>query len=211
MKIAALVAMLALASPSVALADDTSQTISTYAQEETRDGSRYGCVIGFTHLVADYAYKKGSPVLLNGSMHVVNYPDRLPALAIKLVVEDVGKNDDGSVKLMPATPWNVSLVGTDGDTNAGSQLGRTPGETQGSLLVSYTLDDRGFSVLDRIVDKNQLSFVFNRRQGGSDVRVDIDLTVDKSGNHGTSTLGGYAACMSKLLDDMKRNPLVQGK
>lgn len=206
MVLALILAPAALALLPVRASAQIAGTIETKSYPSTQDGRRIGCVIEFRAAVQDFAYRSGAAVIVSGSMGFMNYPGKQPAVTLKVVLNDVSANGE-TVSKDTAPPASISLVDVDGDSNAPAQLTSALGEQPGSRIAAFSLD--GYAgIFDRILSQKELALLFNRRPGGTDVRVLVDLTIenlDDSGKpiRGDQTVKGFFACSGKLLADLK--------
>lgn len=190
----------------------TGGTIETKSYPTSQDGTRVGCSIGFMAAVEDYAYRRGKPVVINGSMGFMFWPGKSPAVTLKLALTDA--NSDGSYtgKDTPP-PSSISLVGADGESNASSQIMSEIGENNNARIALYSLE--GFpEIFDQIATKKELVVLFNREKGGVDVRTVVDLTVERLSADGAPVLSeqtvyGFVDCAEKLLAQIEASGTFQ--
>lgn len=180
-------------------------TVETKSYPSTQGGKRVGCMIEFRTVVQDFAYRQGAPVVVNGSMGFMNYPGKQPAVTLKVVLDDLSA-DGQTVTDDAAPPINISLVGADGESNAASQIMSERGERANSRIAAFSLN--GFpEIFKRVLEQKELAVLFNRKNGGTDVRVLTDLTIETLNDagapvRGTQTVTGFLACADKLLADI---------
>lgn len=191
-----------------ALAVSAPGTLATSAAPITHGGNRTGCEIDFSAVVADFAYKQGAWVHLTGSLVLNGYGENntvRPSLTVKLVVSDMASGS-GEYKLTPSAPTTVTLIGKGEVSNRGAFIASIAGETPGSLISAFRFDDTFAPVLERILDEGQLVVAFNRREGGLDVRVPIDLRVEDWSAAGAkrsdATQLAFASCSTSLLAEI---------
>lgn len=180
-------------------------TIETKSYPSTQGGKRIGCMIEFRTVVPDFIYRQGDPVVVSGSMGFMNYPGKQPAVTLKVVLDDLSA-DGKVVNETTAPPIDISLVGADGESNAVSQFMSERGDRPNSRIAAFSLD--GFpEIFKRVLEQKELAVLFNRKNGGTDVRVLTDLTVESLNGagkpvRGTQTVAGFLACADKLLADI---------
>lgn len=186
------------------------QTVTTFeahASPRSQDGKRIGCQIEFNAAFPDFTYRAGQFTMVSGSVTLLNYPDKVPVFTTKLVLRDLSE-DGKSIDKTTSAPALVSLVGMDGESNIGSVLSNQPGETPGSTLTAYSTDERFVSIMERIMAKGEILFLFNRAKGGTDIRLPVDLSVEDWSadqvKRSEVTKQAFLACTRGLLDDIKR-------
>lgn len=176
------------------------KTVSAYAMTKSRDGVRTGCEIVFQVVAEDWMYKQGAPILLNGSIQLTTLKGT-PYITSKIILDDIVQDGNGSYNTVPSRPANFFLVGEDDEPGVDSVLSKMDGEGEGSLLSIHALDDHAGSVMERIVKRKQLSFVFNRVGGGSDLRINVDLTATGNDHRDDSTVGNFLSCSDKFMKE----------
>lgn len=161
-------------------------------------------MIEFQIVAQDYVYRQGAPVIVSGSMGFMQYPGKQPAVTLKVVLNDVSKDGVAITnEFMP--PASISLVGLDDESTAADQIMSAPSELPNSRIAAFSIE-HFLPVLKRIVERKELAILFNRKNGGTDVRVLVDLSVeglDRSEKQirGTQTIDGFLDCSDKLLQD----------
>lgn len=187
-------------------------TIETKSYPSTQGGKRIGCMIEFRTIVQDFTYRQGEPVVVSGSMGFMNYPGKQPAVTLKVVLDDMSP-DGKMVDKTTVPPISISLVGADGESNAASQFMSERGDRPNSRIAAFSLD--GFpEIFKRVLEQRELAVLFNRKNGGADVRVLADLTVEGLNDagkpiRGTQTVAGFLACADKLLADIDADGLAK--
>jgi hypothetical protein len=136
-------------------------------------GQRIGCQLHFSALIKDHAYRKGEPTKVSGSIGV---QDLLTSGTFKVVVEDMVLDRRG-FDTVPSTPHSAHLRSSTGATSVASERSRAPSNTPGGLFILYRFDGPFSAILAQLSTSDTLTVVFNRRQGGPDVAVDVDFTV----------------------------------
>jgi len=198
MKRRALAAAALLLSSHPAWAIGSEKTLGTTAYPVSAGGEIIGCELEFTHLAQDFAYKRGGLILLNGSVATRLNNQGDPILTFKLVLDDVEGWGD-TLKTTPSTPADASLLSKDGNGNHKSEILSVAGDGPGSILKVYPLiDPSSDGVLDSIFYDHRLNVAFNRSEGGTDIRISVDLDAQREG-HGPS-VPEFVSCFSTYLD-----------
>ena len=176
-------------------------TTYTTAHPQFSDGRLNGCTIEFGVLVQDYTYRQGAFALVGGSFGMLSANNNV-AVTLKVVVQDI---DSATMALTPSPPASAYIVsGTT--TTKPFFLGKYPSDTPGALFSVFQLDGAAPILLDGI-DQEKMIIAFNRREGGADMRVTIDLTVEGTADDGRKTVSTkasqeYLACSTSLLKSM---------
>jgi hypothetical protein len=195
----------ALASLSVSPASaQQSLTAMTRAFPVSSGGKNIACGLEFAAGVADTVYRAGALSAVSGSLYFYGYKDEQisPFLALKIVVQDKPANGEGFLANAPA---QISLFGKDGKSLASKFYGVGNGETPGSKLASLAFDGSFDSVIASISEDDRLHVAFNRREGGMDVRIPIDLSVGEDGkrNHEGETSTRFLNCLMDLTQELQ--------
>ena len=152
-------------------------------------------------LVQDYTYRQGAFVLVGGSFGMLSANNNI-AVTLKVVVQDI---DNATMALSPSPPVSAYIVsGTT--TTKPFFVAKYPSDTPGALFSVFQPDGAAPILLDGI--KNEIMIIaFNRREGGADMRVAIDLTVEGTADDGRKTVSTkasqeYLACSTSLLKSL---------
>ncbi len=215
MKLARIVFYSVLLVATPAWAASAPGTLATGATPITHGGNRTGCEVLFTAVIEDHIYRQGAWVHLSGSFILNGFSANNalePSLTVKLVVNDM-TSVTGDYKLSPSAPTTVILMGKGEVSNRSAFITSAVGETPGSLLTAFRFDDTFALVLARILDDNQLVIAFNRREGGKDVRVPIDLSIESwsapGAKHSDATRSDFLACAKGLLNEINEKVSVK--
>jgi hypothetical protein len=181
-------AMLALwvTSPAGATGDQVAQylrsqtgTLSTKALPQFADGKLYACLIEFTNIAQDWAYRQGGLIRVGGSFGVMSLGGKV-GVTLKVVVHDI---QTGSLKLTPNAPASAYFVSKL--TNSRRQLvANQPSDTPGAIFSIFQAE-RTLDMLVNALAVDKVDIAFNRRIGGSDIPISIDTTVEDTLPNGT--------------------------
>ena len=172
----ALAVMWLLAHSSASYAESVTLWVKGYPI--TREGNLVGCALEFNVAAQDYIYRQGRLSSLVGSItfNKADDPTKVPFyVGYKLIVRDL----DGD-NAVPNPPTSIHLVGSDGTIWKGDPKRSFPSDTQGGLNQLLLPEDAMVRVFKGILETKSVVLAFNRRPGGTDVRVPLDLTVESS-------------------------------
>lgn len=169
---------------------------------QSREGTIDTCGFEFKAMAFDTAYKQGAPIVVNGSFAIRKLSAQLVVFAYKLGTFNV--TSSGMEVEAPHFAWmklgNV-LVKPAQAMDA---------ETKGYRLYLSPLPENADAALDAVVEQKPVLVGFNRRPGGLDVVVPLDLSVrdTKMGSKVVRVrddkLGkGFAQCLGDLFAGIK--------
>lgn len=198
-----LIAALAAITPPPAFAQQ-SLTFMTKAYPVSSGGKNIACGLEFEAGVSDRVYRQGELSAIAGSLYFYGYKgDQIqPFIGLKLVVKD--RNAAGT-SLTPNAPDQISIFGKDGKSLVSGYYGDSKGETPGSKLASFSFDRNFDSIIASISQDDLLTVAFNRRPGGMDVRIPIDLSVGEDGKpgHKGETAMHFLQCLQDLTRELE--------
>jgi hypothetical protein len=198
----------AASSPSMAQTDVATQLLrsragTNYATAipQFSDGKLYACGIEFSVFMQDHTYRQGAFVLVGGSFGMMSAKNNV-AVTLKVIVQDI---NSATMALSPSPPTSAYIVSGTATTKP-FFVSKYPSDTPGALFSIFQLDGAGPILLDGI-KKEKMIIAFNRREGGADIQVAIDLTVENTANDGRKTVSTkasqeYLACSTTLLKSM---------
>ncbi|WP_150291155.1 hypothetical protein [Sphingobium estronivorans] len=176
----------------------------TKAYPVSSGGRNIACGLEFEAGVSDRVYRQGELSAIAGSLYFYGYKgDQVqPFIGLKLVVRD---RDAAGTSLTPNAPAQISIFGKDGKSLASGYYGGGDGETPGSKLASFAFDQNFQSVMASISEDDRLEVAFNRKQGGTDVRIPIDLSVSEDGQpgHKGETAVRFLQCLRDLTRELQ--------
>lgn len=177
-------------------------TVSVEHSTLMRDGEFDGCSLTYMAYVRDHTYRSGAPAAVTGSLSAVGVGNGIGTM-LKVVVNDVSFHG-GKLTLTPAVPNAAYLRTKAGKSNAKSRVSSSSSDTPGALVTIFPFDEAMLEILEGIFDRSELIVAFNRKKGGLDVSVPIDVRVsntDERGNRERSDqmVDDFASCMGRLL------------
>jgi hypothetical protein len=177
-------------------------TISAVSQPKFSDGKLEGCTVEYSALFQDWIYSRGAFVKLDGSFGLMTANSNL-AVVLKVVLHDI---DLPSMKLTPSPPASAYLV-SGASTSKPFFFRKIESDTPGALFSIFKLDGT-FEIISKSLLAETVTIAFNRRAGGSDITVPIDLTVEDTAANGRKTrshqLGQkFFECAKKLANSLK--------
>ena len=144
-------------------------THSVVFQPGQSSGILHSCTLLYRATQADYAYRNGSPIMIVGSIGVRQF-DANMILTLKIGVKDIGAPN------APFTRPYFAYLQTSNATTAKSPHQSLDGD-EGFRLIAVGLNDASTKLLFEMLEASKLTIGFNRRKGGLDVLVPIDLKV----------------------------------
>jgi hypothetical protein len=153
-------------------------TVSAITRPRFSDGKLNGCAVEFSALLQDWAYSKGAFVKLDGSFGVMSANSNIAA-TLKVVVHDINPSN---MQLTPSPPASAYLV-AGAKTSMPFFFRRFESDTPGGLFSIFKLDGT-FEIISSGLIAETVTVAFNRRPGGVDIAVPIDLTVEDTDANG---------------------------
>lgn len=172
-----------------------------------RQGALSGCSIEFRALIQDWAFRQGRPLIVNGSIGIHAHEGAGAVFGLKVVMHEQNLVRS-QVVAVPNPPHFAYLENGDNVNNARAFIRSDDGDTPGGRIFAFRfLDDHQIAITKSILDNN-IRLLFNRKEGGGDVRIPLDFTVLDTDNEGvrrrgTETLEQFRACTSQLLKDVQ--------
>jgi hypothetical protein len=174
-------------------------TTHTTALPQFSDGKLYACIVEFGVLVQDYIYRQGAFVRVGGSFGMMSANNNI-AVTLKVIVHDI---DNATMQLSPSPPASAYIVSGTTTTKA-FFVAKHPSDTPGAL---FSVFNGAAPILLDGITKEKMIIAFNRREGGADMQVAIDLTVEDTADDGRKTVSTKASqeflsCSTSLLKSM---------
>lgn len=163
------------AQASLAIAEDDSLIYGTHRvvfQPIRSSGVLQGCSLVYTAVIADHVYKNGSLVAINGNVSIYQGGKKGGNVGLNL---KIGINDFVSPKASFSGPYFAYLQ-TENETTAKSLHEAFDGEN-GYRFFVFHLNEASTKLIVEMVDTGKVTIAFNRKKGGIDVLVPVDLTV----------------------------------
>lgn len=165
-------------------------------------GEVQGCGFEFKAVTFDNAYKRGAPVIINGSFAVSKMNSQLVAFTYKLGTFNM--SDDGLKPEAPHYAW-IKF----GNTLLKPEKS-TAGESVGYKLYLSQFSTGADVILDTVIAQREVVIGFNRKEGGLDVvtKLDLDVRDTKVGAEVVRVrdkqLGvGFERCIGDLFASLK--------
>lgn len=189
-------------------------TIEVEFQPMQSAGVRHGCTLVYRTIGRDHAYQKGAIVGLVGNIGFMA-DEKRSSVIVTLKVGII----DGLTQSKPktVTPFFAYLQTPNG-TTAKSKVIKFDSDTPGYRNFAYQLTDDVLKVYGDIVNGEPLTIGYNRKKGGLDVLVPLDLSVaDATSSDSGFTrrrsdkmLGEFLACSNDVTTQVQ-NQLERGK
>lgn len=158
-------------------------TIDVKFQPMQSAGVREGCSLVYNVVGQDHAYRQGKLISLIGNITFATKKDRSNVgLALKVVTINAFDK-----KAKPESPFFAYLQTSHGTTARSKSFQYDSPDTPGARIFLYRLDEDVMKVLEDITSGAPVTIGFNRRKGGMDVLVSLDLSVAET----TATDSGF--------------------
>lgn len=196
--------MLACTAPNATAADDS--IVGTHwvkFQPIQVGGALQGCELVFLAVAADRVYLKGNHVAVNGSI-VFGGTGKAPGLTLKIGLKDLTL---GSPFERPA----FAYLQTASVSTAKAKQQSFDGEEGYKVFVYSATDTAILGMLKEMMSTSKVTIGYNRKSGGMDVLVPLDLMVTDSEYTGTQKVLrkhspdaalGFADCNVKVIDSI---------
>jgi hypothetical protein len=177
-------------------------TTSIEAYPQFADGKLDACVVEFNSIARDYMYRQGGFMKIGGSFGLMTAKGNV-AVTLKIIVHDI---ELSTGTFTPSAPANGYFVFGNG-TSISSQVAKYTSDTPGAIFAIFKIEPT-FAQLAAAIDTGQVTFAFNRKSGGADVKVPLDLTVKDTDENGQKTFSrqmvlDFYRCNSDLLKSLK--------
>ena len=143
-------------------------TVSVTSDSITAQGDPVSCGFSFTALHVDDIYKSGAPIKVAGSFAIRRMKKQL------FLLYKIGVFDMVGLKLTPAPPFFVwmrfgkVLIKATNKANS---------DSPGYILFTAPLPEDPKPLLDALAQQHEVTLGFNRRNGGADVVLNLDMSV----------------------------------
>lgn len=192
------------ASFAIAAQDDESicGTHSVTFQPGQSSGVLHSCTLLYRATQADYVYRDGNPIMIDGNIAVRQFAAKKMMLSLKIGVMDIG--------LVPNALYTrpyFAYFQTPNATTAKSSIKTGDGD-EGFRLIVFDFNDTTEKLLLEMLKSGKVTIGFNRKKDGSDVLVPIDLKVfdteyPDSGKvvrkYSNEAITQFAGCYKELL------------
>ena len=165
-------------------------------------GSLQGCELVFLAVTADRVYLNGNQVVVNGSV-VLRGSDKGLGLTLKVGLKDITLR----------TPFErpaFAYLQTASVSMAKARQQSFDGDEGYKVFVYSATNVTALEMLKELTSNNKIAIGFNRKIGGIDVLVPLDLMVIDSEytadqkvlrKHSPDSVLGFADCMVKIIDE----------
>jgi hypothetical protein len=204
-----LVVMLTCAAANLANAQEDDSIIGTHSvwfQPIQVGGELQGCTLVYRAVQNDSAYLDGSPVVIIGNIGIGQIGANV-ALTFKVGVKNLVEN--GTI-VRP----NFAYLQTKSYSTAKVKQQVMDGD-EGFRLYAYSLfDSTVLNLYGEIMDSGTVTIAFNRKKGGMDVLVPIDLSVSDAAypeggkvvrKRSTEAVRNFASCSTTLMNQAMEN------
>jgi len=158
----------------------------------TKAGELDGCGWNFTYLLLDHTYRKGQPSALVGSIAMFHHPGKALTLTFKLKGKDYSASRE--LKLQQAD-FAIPFAYVESAPGVGSAEHYVATfECEGGGFCGM-FDDNIPEVLESFI-AGELTFAYQRRKNGLDVRFKVDPTQPPEGE---AELAKGLACFKRLF------------
>ncbi len=166
-------------------------------------GIKQGCTLVYRTIGQDFAYRQGKLIALSGNIVYVISNQGVPALGLKIATINVL---DEHAK--PEPPYFAYLETTNGTTAKSKFLHSDSPDTPRARYFSFQLDEGVQKVMGDIATGSKAIIGFNRKKGGLDVLVPLDLSVIESTasdlgfnrRHSDETLHLFRSCVREVTE-----------
>jgi hypothetical protein len=169
------------------------------------NGKLNSCVVEFSALAQDWAYKQGAYIRVGGSFGLMNAQGK-SAVVLKVILHDFDPKRNTYTPSPPASAYFIS--GTS--TTKNSIVGSYPSDIPGAIFVVSQLSP-GFEIIAEGLAADRLTIAFARTKGGTDIQLPIDTTVLDTADNGERTRSPKASlefydCAKSLLSQTQPAP-----
>jgi hypothetical protein len=187
-------------------------TLEITSSRTSANGKLIGCEILYGAMIFDNTYSQGAPYIVKGSLGVNGISNNSNlALGLKVATYRLYPQNNGDVSTKPERPYLAYLKAANGINNVNGYLNKSDSDNMdGGVFYVYKFDARLADILGQMSNTKTISIVFNRREGGYDVVVPIDLTVTSVNDKGVRThsdknMYEFSTCYSDLLNSVADN------
>lgn len=109
-------------------------------------------------------------------------------LGLKLSTNRSIQKSDGGMNLIPEKPFLAYLKAPSGVTNVNGYIDKYESDNlSGGMFYVYQFDVKVLDIVEQMLKKKSVSIVFNRKEGGYDITVPIDLIIASVNDEGQRT------------------------
>jgi hypothetical protein len=156
------------------------------------EGEIEGCGYSFQVLLRDWAYRSNEPTIAYGSIVYWGYPDRQPALTLRIGLIDITRRGDQFLKRN--TSVNYAYLRGERQSTAGAESSSFEGEDMVNVFVYL---DPELEMLEWLMLEDHLTIGFNREVR----RTDLEFNVPVISND--VRLADIVSCFGELLENLE--------
>lgn len=187
-------------------------TLFVKFSEQRSKGELKGCSLEYSSLIQDHSYNRGELYAVFGSLSISQNKSGTPLIGLKVGTQKVVPGTNGSaIEFIPERPHFAYLTDENGANNAKQLIASTDSDTPGAKFFVYNLfTEEAIQLTSALSAKQKLIIAFNRREGGIDVFLPVDLTVIETGNDGQrrkspSEALAFDKCTLKIIETFQKN------
>lgn len=150
-------------------------TIKIDFQPMQSAGAKNGCSLIYDAVISDNVYQQGELTLLSGNItYMISAKGGLSTLGLKIgLMNTLNPN----TRIEP--PFFAYIQSLNGTTSKSKSISNDS-DIPGFRLFDFQIDENSARVIDDILNGLPIEIGFNRKQGGLDVLVPLDLLVAES-------------------------------
>lgn len=181
-------------------------TLYTEKSIKSKEGKIDSCGVEFGAYIKDWSYNQGKRYNIAGSFGIGAGANSTTVSYLKVITSRVSPN--GNIIGSPEKPYYAYLKQNSGTNNASSLIKSFDSDAPGGLFSVFNFDKNTQSIFIDAIANNKLTFAFNRKKGGQDIEVPLDLTIASIDANGakiqnTEVMTAFSSCLTTLLKDRK--------
>src|SRR5215510_7425556 len=168
-----------------------------------KEGQLWSCPVDYNVLTQDWAYRQGGFITVNGGFGIVRVNKALGGF-LKVIVNDI---DPRTMTFTPSRPASAYIVTGNLSTNRGDIIDVGPSDVPGGIFVMLQAEPTLRLIVDGFVN-DKIVIAFARQQGGVDVKVPIETSVEDTTSGGLqrkrSPKAGleFSECVQQLIKNI---------
>ena len=175
-------------------------------------GELQGCTLVYMAVQYDDAYPDGKPVVIVGNIGTGQFGANV-ILTLKVGVKNLVGNG-------PIVRPNFAYLQTKSYSTAKVKQSARNGDEGFRLYVYSLFDPKVLDLYKEIMDSGKVTVGFNRKKGGMDVLVPIDLSVSDAESpdgdkvvrkRSNDAMSNYVICSTTLLNQLDESLLSEAK
>ena len=174
-----------------------------YIQPNTflTEGKPNSCGLEFGAYVKDFPYNQGKRYYITGSFGFNKIGNKKVTPYLKVITNKV--TPFGKFVVKPEKPFFAYLK-LNAKNNSKSVFKNFDSDAPGGLFTVFNTDITTVEIIKSALENKTISIMFNRNQGGYDLEVPIDLTVDSLKENGEKNfslkpINEFKKCIESIL------------